>query len=224
MENVDEALVAEVAEVRTVVTLGRRAREAAGIKHRQPLRRLVVQGASAARAHADEVREELRVKQVEFGEVEATELLLKPHLPALGPRLGRELPSVREALARGEFEELDGGRFRAAGHELGPDEVLVERRGREGWSVAADAEAGVTVALETSLDPELELEGRVLDLIHRLNSMRRDAGLELTDRIAVTLPASAAELLRHADWIKQETLAVDVDTNGDLVEPQIAKA
>jgi isoleucyl-tRNA synthetase len=224
MENVDEALVAEVAEVRTVVTLGRRAREAAGIKHRQPLRRLVVQGASAARAHADEVREELRVKQVEFGEVEATELLLKPHLPALGPRLGKELPSVREALARGEFEELDGGRFRAAGHELGPDEVLVERRGREGWSVAADAEAGVTVALETSLDPELELEGRVLDLIHRLNSMRRDAGLELTDRIAVTLPASAAELLRHADWIKQETLAVDVDTNGDLVEPQIAKA
>jgi len=222
--DVDEALVAEVAEVRAVVTLGRRARDFAGIKHRQPLRRLVVQGAAVARSHVDEIREELRVKEVEFGEVEATELLVKPHLPALGPRLGRDLPAVREALSRGEFEELGNGRFRAAGHELAPEEVLVERRGREGWAVAADAEAGVTVALDTSLDPELELEGRVLDLIHRLNSMRREAGLELTDRIAVTLPAGAAELLQHADRIKEETLAVEVRTDGDLAEPQIAKA
>src|SRR5829696_3150731 len=63
--DVDEALVAEVAEVRAVVTLGRRARDFAGIKHRQPLRRLVVQGAAVARSHVDEIREELRVKEVE---------------------------------------------------------------------------------------------------------------------------------------------------------------
>jgi isoleucyl-tRNA synthetase len=218
----DEQLVQEVAEVRRVVELGRQARSGAGIKHRQPLPRLVVQGAAAARGHADEVAEELRVKEVEWGVVETTELTVKPHLPALGPRLGKELPAVRDALARGEFEEVDGG-FRVLGHELGPDEVLVERRGREGWAVADDPESGLTVALDTTITPELELEGRVYDLIHQLNSMRREAGLELTDRIVVTLPESHADLLAHAERIKDEVLAVEIQTDG-VAEPQIAKA
>ena len=113
-----------------VVELGRQARDASRLKLRQPLRRLVVQGASRAAAHADEIADELRVKEVEFGEVEATELRVKPNLPVLGPKLGKELGAVRAALEAGEFEELDGGRFRAAGHELEPEEVLVERRGR----------------------------------------------------------------------------------------------
>ena len=65
--------------------------------------------------------------------------------------------------------------------------MLVERAGKEGWAVAgAD---GVTVAIETAVDDELALEGRVYELIHRVNSMRKDAGLELTDRITLTLPA-----------------------------------
>ncbi len=218
----DGELLAEVAEVRRVVELGRQARSGAGIKHRQPLRRLVVQGSARARGHADEIGEELRVKEVEWGEVEATELTVKPHLPVLGPRLGKELPAVREALARGEFEEVDGG-FRVLGHELAPDEVLVERRGREGWAVADDAESGLTVALETAIDAELELEGRVYDLIHQLNSMRREAGLELTDRIVVRIPETQADLLQHAERIKDEVLAVDIRTDG-VAEPQIAKA
>jgi isoleucyl-tRNA synthetase len=218
----DESLLAEVAEVRRVVELGRQARSGAAIKHRQPLRRLVVQGARAAQLHADEIAEELRVKRVEWGEVGATELTVKPHLPALGPRLGKELPAVREALARGDFEEVDGG-FRVLGHELGPEDVLVERRGREGWAVADDPESGLTVALDTTIDAELELEGRVYDLIHQLNSMRREAGLELTDRIVVTLPQSQADLLQHAERIKDEVLAVEIETDG-VVEPQIAKA
>ena len=71
--------------------------------------------------------------------------------------------------------------------------MLVERAGKEGWAVAgAD---GVTVALETAVDDELALEGRVYELIHRVNSMRKDAGLELTDRIRLTLPAADADLL-----------------------------
>jgi isoleucyl-tRNA synthetase len=218
----DDRLVAEVAEVRRVVELARQARSGAGIKHRQPLRRLVVQGAERARGHADEIAEELRVDDVEWGEVEATELIVKPHLPALGPRLGKDLPAVREALARGDFEEVDGG-FRVLGHALGPDEVLVERRGLEGWAVAADPESGITVALDTAIDAELELEGRVYELIHRLNSMRRDAGLELTDRIVVRLPDSEADLLTHADRIKDEVLAVAIETDG-VAEPEIAKA
>ena len=100
--------------------------------------------------------------------------------------------------------------------------MLVERRGKEGWAVAS--EDGVTVALDTRLDAELELEARVLDLIHRLNGMRKEAGLELTDRIAVTLPADQSDLLEHAEWIKDEVLAVSIEANGGSSEPEIAKA
>ena len=218
----DEALVAEVSVVRRVVELGRQARATSGLKLRQPLRRLVVEGAAPAEAHADEIRGELRVKEVEFGEVEASELRVKPNLPVLGPKLGKELGAVRAALEAGEFEELPGGGFRAAGHELSAGEVLVERAGKEGWAVAGGE--GVTVALQTTLDPELELEGRVLDLIHELNSMRKEAGLDLTDRIVVTLPESLSDLLAHANWIKEEVLAVEIRTDGGSAEPEIAKA
>jgi isoleucyl-tRNA synthetase len=217
----DEELLAEVAEVRRVVGLGHQARAASQLKLRQPLRRLVVEGAPRAAGHADELREELRVKEIEFGPVEATELRVKPHLPVLGPKLGKELGALRAALAAGEFEELPGGGFRVLGRELAPEEVLVERSGKSGWSVASDE--GVTVALDTTLDGELELEGRVYDLIHTLNSMRKEQGLELTDRIAVTLPAADADLVeRHADWIKSEVLAVSLDTDG-VEQPRIAK-
>ena len=150
----------------------------------------------------------------------ATELRVKPHLPALGPKLGKELGAVRAALAAGEFEELPDGGFRVAGHELAADEVLVERSGKEGWAVAS--EDGVTVALDTTLDPALELEGRVYDLIHTLNSLRKEQGLALTDRIAVTLPATDADLLAHAEWIKAEVLAVSLESDG-VATPQIAK-
>jgi isoleucyl-tRNA synthetase len=218
----DETLVAEVAEVRRVVELGRQARSASGIKLRQPLRRLVVQGADGVSGHSREIADELSVKEVEFGPVDATELRVKPNLPVLGPKLGKELAGVRAALEAGEFEELGEGRLRVNGHELGPEEVLVERRGKEGWAVAG--ENGLTVALELALDEELELEGRARDLIHQLNTMRKDAGLELTDRIVVTLPQGQSELLRHEKWIREETLAVRIDLDGAADEPRIEKA
>jgi isoleucyl-tRNA synthetase len=100
--------------------------------------------------------------------------------------------------------------------------VLVERSGKEGWAVASDE--GVSVALDTSVDAELALEGRVYDLIHVLNGMRKEQGLELTDRITVTLPAADADLVeRHAEWIKAEVLAVSIGTDG-VTAPEIAKA
>ena len=218
----DETLVAEVAAVRRVVELGRQARSASGIKLRQPLRRLVVQGADGVSGHSREIAEELSVKEVEFGPVEATELRVKPNLPVLGPKLGKELAGVRAALEAGAFEELGEGRLRVNGHELGPEEVLVERRGKEGWAVAG--EDGLTVALELALDDELELEGRARDLIHQLNTRRKEAGLELTDRIVVTLPDAEADLLRHEEWIKEETLAVRIELNGNITEPKIERA
>jgi isoleucyl-tRNA synthetase len=217
----DARLLDEVGEARRLAALGHRARQSSGLKVRQPLRLLVVDGATQAQAHAAELADELRVKEVVFGPVEATELRVKPNLPVVGPRLGGELAAVRAALQAGEFDELGDGRFRAAGHELGPDEVLVERTGKEGWAVASDD--GVTVALDTTLDEELRREGRVYDLIHRVNAMRKEAGLELTDRISLSLPADDADLLEFKDWIARETLAVAVDADGGA-EPAIEKA
>ncbi len=215
----DRALLDEIAQVRRVVALAHQARAMSGIKLRQPLRKLVVEGALAVRKHADEIADEVRVKDVEFGVVEA-ELRVKPHLPALGPRLGKELRAVAQALQAGEFDELDGGRFRAAGHELGPDEVLVERVGREGAAIAtAD---GVAVALDTELDDELLLEGRVLDLVHQVNSMRRDQGLAISDRIVLTVPTELEPLLRWAERIKDEVLAVEIRVDS-VSAPQITK-
>jgi len=208
----DGDLLDEVAELRRVVELGRQARSGMGINLRQPLRSLVVEGAPLARSHAGEIAEELRVKQVLFDAVDASELRVKPNLPVLGPKLGRALQDVRRALESGDFEELPGGGFRAAGHDLGPDEVLVERQGKDGWAVAAAD--GVTVALELSLDEELQREGRVYELIHSVNTMRKQAGLELTDRIVLTLPEDDADLLVHADWVARETLAGSVEARG----------
>jgi isoleucyl-tRNA synthetase len=209
----DLELLAEIAEVRRVVELGRQARSASQLKLRQPLRRLVVAGASErARAHTDEISEELRVKDVEFGEVEASELRVKPNLPVLGPKLGSALRDVRERLQRGEFEELEGGRFQVDGHVLEPNEVLVERVGREGWAVAS--EDGVTVALDTALDDELLLEARLLDRVHEVNVLRKETGLLITDRIKLWIPDG--DLLdRYSDRLASETLAVSVEA-GEL--------
>ncbi len=204
---IDDTLLAEVAEVRRVVELGRQARAASGLKLRQPLRRLVVAGGERASGHAGEIAEELRVKDIEFGEVDASELRVKPNLRVLGPKLGPVLRDVRAALQEGRFEALDGGRFRVNGHVLEPDEVLVEHVGKEGWAVAADD--GLTVALDTALDDELLREGRVLDLIHTLNALRREQGLELTDRIRLWIPDE--DLLAYAERIKEDTLAVSVE-------------
>jgi isoleucyl-tRNA synthetase len=217
----DPALLAEMEEVREVVELGRRARDAAGLKLRQPLRRAVVYGSGAAVRWADEIRDELRVKEVVLEEGPAVRFTYKPNLRVLGPRLGKELPALRAALASGEVQELGDGRVRVAGHEHGPDVLIVERHEEPGW---AHSER-FSVQLDTELDDELRREGRVLDLVRRLNDLRKQAGLELTDRIVVRLPSELAELAeRHGDWIKAEVLAVRIELDGAEGEPVIEKA
>jgi isoleucyl-tRNA synthetase len=220
----DERLLAEVAAVRRVVELGRQARSTSGIKLRQPLRRLVVEGAPSAEGHAEEIAEELRVKEVTFGDAKSfVRFRVKPDLRKLGPKLGSELPKVRSALEVFDFEQDDEGNFLVAGHTLSQDEVLIDKTGPAGAEWAHAQDDGVTVAVDTRLDPELELEGRVYDLIHLLNSMRKDAGLELTDRVRVTLPKPYAELEQHGDWIAREVLAVEIRF-GDVDEPQLEQA
>jgi isoleucyl-tRNA synthetase len=203
----DEELLAEIDEVRAVVELGRQVRSEENVKNRQPLRRAFVFGAESARRHAEEIAEELRVKEVAFEPGRGEDVLFKPNLPLLGPRLGKELPKVREALAEGRVEELPDGRLRVAGHELSPEEVLVEPVRRPG----AATSGVLTVELDLAIDDDLAEEGRVLDLIHTLNNLRKEQGLELTDRIVVTLPRDHESLLAHEEWIKREVLAVRID-------------
>ncbi len=209
----DRGLLEEIREVRAVVELGHRARGLAEIKLRQPLRALVVEGAERARGHADEIAEELRVKAVAFEPIAGATVRAKPNLKLLGPKLGAALPALSAALAEGRFERLPDGRVRAEGHELEPDEVFVERAAPEGWALSE--EGALSVALDMRLDSELELEGRVIDLVHAVNSMRKEQGLEVTDRIVLTLP-DGDDLRRFEDWIKSETLAVDIEHGPDL--------
>jgi isoleucyl-tRNA synthetase len=211
----DERLLTEVAAVRQVVDLGRRARAAAKLRVRQPLRKLAVQGADAIASHTDEIADELRVKQVTLEQIDASGLRVRPNFPVVAPRLGRDMPLVKKALDSGEFTELDGGRFAVMGHVLEPSEVLVERLEKAGWTVVADE--GVTVALDTELDDDLLTEGRVYELIHQVNTMRKEAGMGLSDRIRLTLPIADTDLLAHRDWIAGEVLAVSIEATGDKI-------
>ncbi|HUJ04729.1 MAG TPA: isoleucine--tRNA ligase [Streptosporangiaceae bacterium] len=209
---VDDQVLDEVAAVRQVVDLGRRARALSKLKLRQPLRTLVVEGAAGIEPYLAEIADELRVKTVTVGTVEASGLRVRPNFPVLAPRLGASMPLVKKALDAGEFTELDGGRFKVMEFVLEPAEVVVERLDKPGWSVASDE--GVTVALDTALDDELRSEGRVYDLIHHVNTMRKEAGLGLSDRIVLSLPAADADLLGYRDWIAAEVLATLVDAHG----------
>jgi isoleucyl-tRNA synthetase len=222
-EAADEELLAEIATVRKVVQVARRARGEAGLKLRQPLRQAFVRGGDAAATHAEEIAEELRVKEIAFGAGPVAKARLLPNLPLLGPRLGPKLPQIRAALDAGEFEEGENGEVHVAGEVLGAEEVIRgERIALEGWAIAEDD--GISVAFDTTLDDELEIEGRVYDLIHQLNGLRRDQGFELTDRIAVALPERDADLLAgHAEWIKREALARRLELDPSLEQPAISR-
>ena len=106
--------------------------------------------------------------------------------------------------------------MRVDGELLEEGEVLTEREAEnEGFAFASDGE--ISVEIDPQLDDELRLEGRVLDLTHAVNVMRRDQGLEITDRIVLTLPESDRDLLGFEDQIKAETLATQVRV-GDALE------
>ncbi|MGH3650441.1 MAG: class I tRNA ligase family protein [Acidimicrobiia bacterium] len=220
-DRVDARLLAEIAAVRRVVEAGRRARMEANIKLRQPLRGVIVRGADLAAAHASEIREELRVKEISFDEDTTVEVTVKPNFPVAGPRLGPKIKEVAAALARGEFTDLDDGGVTAAGETLSAEEVQrTERVILEGWVVAHDGI--VSVAIDPTLDDDLILEGRALELIRTLNEQRKQEGLALTDRIRLSLPAGDADLVEsHGEWIAAEVLATSIEVDESLDTPNL---
>jgi isoleucyl-tRNA synthetase len=216
----DRGLLEEVAVARRVAELARSARQQAGIKLRQPLRRLVVATSDPGRRalvsrQIEDLAGELRVKEVAISEspVEVAELRATPRLDLIGARYGPNLPELRRLLSEGSFE-VSNGTLRAGGFVLGRGEFTLDYSPREGWAVEHEDE--YVVAVDTRLDEELRLEGRVYDLIHAVQRLRRDAGLEISDRIVLTVTEAERDLLAHEDWIKGETLATQIEVGAKL--------
>ncbi len=219
----DAALVASMSSVRVVVALGHDARNDAGIKLRQPLAEVIVVTADQRRrdqiaAHADLVAAELGVKEVrltdsseEFAEVE-----VMPILQLLGPKYGRDLGMIRGLLQEGEFAVRDG-HVDVGDWTLEPGEFELRTRAREGFAVV-DGD-GFAVALDTEITPELRVEGVARDVIRHVQDLRKQAGLEVTDRIRLAYPegdqAAVEAFSAHGERIAAEVLAVDVTAGAE---------
>jgi isoleucyl-tRNA synthetase len=222
----DPDLEAAMGAVRLTVELGRAARAQAKAKVRQPLRRAVIVANEAERAaisaRAELVKAELNVKELDFVE-EESELVsyaVKPNYRSLGPRFGKRMPQVAAAV-----EALDpvhvaavmaeGGQvgINVDGdeHAIGADEVTLSLQPLEGYEV--EAEAGHAVALQLELDDELRREGLAREIVHAVQNARKEAGLEITDRIELSLGGDE-ELLAaaraHESYVAGEVLATAV--------------
>ena len=236
-EGVDADLIESMAVARRLVELGRGARSEAQVKTRQPLRRILVPGASFAQLGAElvaEIANELNVGAVEsFASAgDVVDYTAKGNFRALGKRFGKDTPKVAAAIAAAdaaalaaELEEkgsasvdFDGGTVVSA------DEVLISERPRAGWSVVN--EQGETVALDLELTQELVRAGLVREVIRLVQEQRKSSGLEVSDRIALTWTADGelAQALREASsFVAEEVLATSLsegEPTGDVVSDQ----
>jgi isoleucyl-tRNA synthetase len=221
----DDALEAEMDRARAVVSLGLSARNEAKLKVRQPLRRALVllpDGSAFSDAVAAEVADALNVKQLEaVTDLEGLlEYAVVPNFKALAPRVRGQMPLVKDALLAADGGavkralDADGAYDLALSDgstvQLGPDDVEV--RAHSHAELALAQEGGYAVAIDTTLDDELRAEGTARDLIRLLNDQRKAVGLEIADRVRVTVFASGrveAAAHAHRDWIAREVLAVE---------------
>ena len=210
-----------------VVELGRSARNASGVKVRQPLPEVLVRVrseeelAGLKRLEA-QLLEELNVKKATYLDVHAdfVDYTVKPNLPLVGKRLGKLVPELKKALA-----ELDGKDIAAnvrsgqdtvielggEEHTFEPEAFLLDAQSPEGYS--AVEERGYLAALNTQLTPELEQEGLARDVIRLIQNARKNAGLEVSDFIRVGLETSGSlqkAVEAHRDTIAKEVLAKEL--------------
>ncbi|HEX2160527.1 MAG TPA: DUF5915 domain-containing protein, partial [Thermoleophilaceae bacterium] len=220
----DEQLEQQMGVVRDAVELGRAARAAAKAKVRQPLSEAVVVAADREREaigrFEDLVLDELNVKRVRYVS-QADELgrfELKPNYRTLGPRFGKDMPKVADAVGgldadRAAATLRDGGEIHVAidgrDHPLGPDDVQLALQPLEGYEVER---AGThAVALNLELDDDLRREALAREIVHAVQNARKEAGLDVQDRISLSLAGDDAllEAVRaHEDYVKGETLVV----------------
>jgi len=212
--------------VQKVVGLGRAARGQSGVRTRQPLSRLLVRAPNdraraALEGHQNQILEELNVKSIEFIARDASHVSyrIKPNLPRIGKQYGKQIPAIRAALEAADGAEiaskaeggetimikLDSGEIALTGEDL-----LIETSSAEGFACAEDS--GYLTELDTTLDDELIDEGVAREIIRSVQDARKQAGLEVSDRI--TLGVSGTDgveraLATHRAYVMAETLATD---------------
>ena len=246
----DLELEASMAAVQTAVSLGHGLRKEQRLKVRQPLAAVHVASGEqsvldALRQHERLIAEELNVKEVRFSdkEEEFVSLSAKPNFRTLGQKVGKLMPKLQKVIRGFEraellaFQEGESMLVTVEGEEiqLTPEDVQVQREVKE--HLAAANQGAITLALETQLDDALKLEGLAREIVNKVNTMRRDAGLEVSDRIELCFQTTdrVKECFAvHGDYIRDEVLAIKVifhscegtkwDLNGEEATIALTKA
>jgi isoleucyl-tRNA synthetase len=232
---VNSELSQQVALVRRLVELGRAARAEAKVKTRQPLARALVSApgwSTLPDSLRQEITEELNVRELAaLADTEdLVDITVKPNFRALGGRFGSGTKQVAQAISNADHVKLAAG-LRAGGRtelavdgsavEISLDDVIVSEVPRSGWAVAS--ESAETVALDLELTPELRRLGMLREIIRLVQDARKNAGLEVTDRIELCwqvggAPTPGEAIRAHTTELAAEVLAVTV-TEGAPVEP-----
>lgn len=220
---IDKKLEADMDEVLKVVVLGRACRNEANIKNRQPIGKMFVKAPEKLdEFYVDIIADELNVKEVEFTDDVShyTTYKFKPQLRTVGPKYGKFLGQIKAVLA-----ELDGHKAMEELNSTGSlkldsisdevvlskEDLLIEMTQMEGYVTQSDN--NITVVLDTNLTPELIEEGFVREIISKIQTMRKDAGFEVMDRINVYVSGNEkiADLMeRNAEQVKSVVLADDI--------------
>ena len=232
----DRELERAMAVSRETVRLGLAARSQAKVKLRQPLRAGVVVATGSEREAIERlssiVAGELNVKELRFvaGAEELGRYEVRPNYRSLGPRFGKSMPRVADAVAALDAgavaEAMGAGRpvglsVDGREHELSAQDLQLVLAPPEGYAV--EREGSHAVALELELDPALEREGLAREVVHAVQSARKAAGLAVEDRIVLDLGGDAelvAAARDHQAYVAGETLAVELSFNGGGTEPE----
>ncbi len=222
---IDKELEANMDEVLRIVVVGRACRNAANIKNRQPIGKMYVKAeAELSDFYKEIIEDELNVKEVEFtNDVRAySSYSFKPQLKTVGPKYGRLLGKIKQALsevdgntAMDELNEKGQLTFNFDGEtvELTKDDLLIEIAQTEGFESGNDGD--ITVVLDTNLTPELVEEGFMREIISKIQTMRKEAGFEVMDKITVYSDGNdkIAELIsKNEDMVKNDVLATEIVT------------
>ncbi len=222
VELIDEALEQGMELARAVVRLTHGLRKQHNLRVRQPTRALTVNLADQRRAEflralSDLVIGEVNVKSFEVvtGEKAVVDLSAKADFRRLGPRLGPRTPKTAAAIQRldkGSIQRLlDGETLSVAGVDITAEDVVVRRQAPEGTAIAVEDD--LTVTLDIELTDELATEGVAREIIARLQQLRREQRLQVTDRVSLTWEASdpvvISALQQHSEMIASEILAVN---------------
>ena len=224
--HIDMKLEEDMEEVLDIVVMGRACRNAANIKNRQPIGQMFVKADHTLSEYfADIVKDELNVKKVNFtDDVRSfTSYTFKPQLKTVGPKYGKLLGGIRQALgsldgnaAMDELKQNGALKLDINGSEvvLTEEDLLIETAQMEGYVSEQDNE--VTVVLDTNLTPELIEEGFVRELISKIQTMRKEAGFEVMDKIRIYAQGSdkiTSILQKFGAQIQHDVLAEEIVTD-----------